>query len=117
MYFEIKRPTCLNFKTKANLKRHEVIELLKEINFEPQCKRQFGLDSYTFSTNLLACATSVCFASYDFWKRHLFGHFCVCVCTEKTSSRFLVNRFSEPLSRLLPPLYVYNAYLSRFIFA
>ena len=32
----LKRPTCLNFRTKANLKRHEVIELLKEINFEPQ---------------------------------------------------------------------------------
>ena len=31
----LKRPTCLNFRTKANLKRHEVIELLKEINFEP----------------------------------------------------------------------------------
>ena len=31
----LKRPTCLNFR-KANLKRHEVIELLKEINFEPQ---------------------------------------------------------------------------------
>ena len=32
----LKRPTCLNFRTKANLKRHEVIDLLKEINFEPQ---------------------------------------------------------------------------------
>ena len=32
----LKRPTYLNFKTKANLKRREVIELLKEINFEPQ---------------------------------------------------------------------------------
>ena len=32
----LKRPTCLNFRTKANLKRHEIIELLKEINFEPQ---------------------------------------------------------------------------------
>ena len=30
------KSTCLNFRTKANLKRHEVIELLKEINFEPQ---------------------------------------------------------------------------------
>ena len=27
----LKRPTCLNFTTKENLKRHEVIELLKEI--------------------------------------------------------------------------------------
>ena len=32
----LKRPTSLNFKTKANLKRREVIELLKEINFELQ---------------------------------------------------------------------------------
>ena len=32
----LKRPTCLNFRTKANLKRHEDIELLKEINFESQ---------------------------------------------------------------------------------
>ena len=32
----LKRSTCLNFRTKANLKRHEIIELLKEINFEPQ---------------------------------------------------------------------------------
>ena len=32
----LKQPTCLNFKTKANLKRYEVIELLKEIAFEPQ---------------------------------------------------------------------------------
>ena len=32
----LKRPTCLNFRTKTNLKGHEVIELLKEINFEPQ---------------------------------------------------------------------------------
>ena len=32
----LKRPTYLNFKTKANLKRHKAIELLKEINFEPQ---------------------------------------------------------------------------------
>ena len=30
----LKRPNCLHFKTKANLKRHEVIELLKEIKFE-----------------------------------------------------------------------------------
>ena len=32
----LERPTCLNFRTKANLKRHEVIQLLKETNFEPQ---------------------------------------------------------------------------------
>ena len=30
----LKRPTCLNLKTKSNLKRHEVIELLNELNFD-----------------------------------------------------------------------------------
>ena len=31
-----KRLNCLNFNTRATLMRHEVIELLKEINFESQ---------------------------------------------------------------------------------
>ena len=30
----LKRPTCLNLKTKSNLKRHEVIDLLNELNFD-----------------------------------------------------------------------------------
>ena len=32
----LKQPICLNFKTKANLKRHKVIELLKKFNFNPK---------------------------------------------------------------------------------
>ena len=30
----LKRPTRLNLKTKSNLKRHEVIDLLNELNFD-----------------------------------------------------------------------------------
>ena len=29
----LKRPNCLNFKTKSNLKRHEIIEMLKHIEY------------------------------------------------------------------------------------
>ena len=32
----LKRLNCLDFEIKTNLKRHEVIQLLREINFEPQ---------------------------------------------------------------------------------
>ena len=39
------------------------------------CKRQSGLDHNTFSINLFAFASSVCFASCGFWKRHLLGRF------------------------------------------
>ena len=37
----LKRPNCLRFKTKANLKRHEVIDLLKEMKFE--CEKLEGV--------------------------------------------------------------------------
>ena len=37
----LKRPNCLHFKTKANLKRHEVIDLLKEMKFE--CEKLEGV--------------------------------------------------------------------------
>ena len=30
----LRRPNCLHYKTKADLKRHEVINLLKEMKFE-----------------------------------------------------------------------------------
>ena len=30
---KFKRPTCLNFKTKSDLKRHKIVELLKDIIF------------------------------------------------------------------------------------
>ena len=29
----LERPTCLNFRTKTNMKRNEIIELLKSINY------------------------------------------------------------------------------------
>ena len=29
----LKRPNCSNFKTKSNLKRHEIIEMLKHIEY------------------------------------------------------------------------------------
>ena len=38
--FSLRRPNCLHFKTKANLKRHEVIDLLKEKKFE---REKFGV--------------------------------------------------------------------------
>ena len=37
----LRRPNCLHFETKANLKRHEVIDLLKEIKFE--CEKLEGV--------------------------------------------------------------------------
>ena len=30
----LKRPTCLNFKTKANLRRVEILQMLSEISFK-----------------------------------------------------------------------------------
>ena len=30
---KLKRPTCLNFKTKSDLKRHEIVELLEDMKF------------------------------------------------------------------------------------
>ena len=37
----LKRPTCLNLKTKSNLKRHQVIDLLNELNFD--CGKLIGV--------------------------------------------------------------------------
>ena len=30
----LKRPTCLNLKTKSNLRRHEILDLLKELHYD-----------------------------------------------------------------------------------
>ena len=68
-----------------------------------KCNCQFGLDPYCFRIDLLACATSVFFVSFDFGSGFCSIIFAF-VFVQRRLPHAFVNRFGIPLSRLFPHL-------------
>ena len=58
----LRRPNCLHFKTKANKKQHEVIDLLNEIKFE--CEKLEGVVETKHKKIDITCKTGSIYWNY-----------------------------------------------------